>query len=62
MYLNAESAIDLRNTFVVLPDDTELDDALRNLDDIKSFLVVRVGSQERLQALGKLVQCLQTLD
>jgi hypothetical protein len=34
MYLNTVSAIDFHFTLVILPDDAELDDALRNLKSV----------------------------
>ena len=57
-YLNAETVVNMGNTMVVLPDDTELQDTLRNLDDIEGLLVFGVGLQEWLQAGGQLVQSL----
>lgn len=57
-HLNSETAVDLRLALVVLPNDTELDDTLRDLNDIQSLLVFGVGSQERLQRESELVQSL----
>jgi len=46
------------DTLVVLPDNTELQDTLRDLDYLQSFLVLGVGVQEWLQAGGEFVQSL----
>ena len=57
-HLNTESTVDLGVALVVFPDDTELENALRDLDDLKSLLVFRVRSQERLQTERQLIQSL----
>jgi hypothetical protein len=46
-------------TLVIFPDDTELDDSLRNLNDSESFSVRRVLFKESTQAGSQLVQGLQ---
>lgn len=56
--LNTEAAVDLRLTAVVFPNDTELNNTLRDLDDLEGLCVLRVFREERLQAFGKLVKCL----
>lgn len=53
--MNAEASVDLRNTIVVFPNDTKLEDPFGNLDNVQGLLVLRVFSQERLQTLGKFV-------
>ena len=40
--LNAISAVYLGLKLVIFPDDTELDDPLRDRNDLESFLVFRV--------------------
>jgi len=44
---------------VVLPDDTELDDALWDLDDVEGFGVGGVGLEEGLEGSGELGECLE---
>lgn len=56
--LNTEAAVDLSLTAVVFPNDTELDNTLRDLNDLEGLCVLRVLREERLQAFGKLVKCL----
>jgi hypothetical protein len=58
-YLHTESTVDLGNAIVVLPDNTELEDTLGNLDDVESLLVLGVGLQEGLEGLGELIQSLR---
>lgn len=48
-------------SLVIFPDNTELYDALRNLDDIKGTLVIGVGLEERLERDRKLGQSLMEL-
>jgi len=45
--LDAISAVDLGLKLVIFPDDTELDDPLRNRNDLERFLVLRVLFEER---------------
>lgn len=45
--LDAVASVDLGNMIVIFPDDSELDYTLRNLYNVKSFLVFRVLLQER---------------
>lgn len=47
-YLDTETAVDLRTTLIVFPDNAELENAFGNLDDLERFFVLRVGSEERL--------------
>jgi hypothetical protein len=44
--LNTVATVDLDVALVVLPDNTELDDALRNGDDLEAFTVLRVLLEE----------------
>lgn len=48
-------------SLVIFPNNTELNDALWNLDDIKSTLVIGVGLEERLERDRKLGQSLMEL-
>ena len=48
-YLNTISVIYLRKTLIIFPYDTELQDTLWDLNDIKSLLVIRVDLQEKFQ-------------
>lgn len=52
-HLNSVTPVYLRLVLVVFPNDTELDDTLRNLNDFESFSVFRALSQERLQAFSQ---------
>ncbi len=52
--LDSESTVDLRLALVVFPDDTELNDTFRDLDDVQCLLVCRVGLQKGNQALREL--------
>lgn len=54
--LDAETTVDLDLALVVLPDDTELDDALRDSSDLESLLVFGVLLEEGgvLEGRGKL--------
>lgn len=56
--MDTESAVDLRLTLIIFPDNTELDDALRDLHYSECFFVCRVFFEERGQAGSQLVQCL----
>jgi hypothetical protein len=60
-HLDTETAVNLGPALVIFPDNTELDDTLGNLDNLEGLLVFGVGSQERLQAHGELVQGLLEL-
>lgn len=40
--LNSVSAVDLYLALIVFPDDTELDDSLRDRDNLESGLVFRI--------------------
>lgn len=60
-YLDTETTVDLRNTLVVFPDDTELNDTLGDLDDVEGLLVLGVGGQEGLEGGGELVERLLEL-
>ena len=60
-HLNTESSVHLGLAFVILPNNTELDNTLGNLDDLESFLVFGVGLQENLKTLGKLSERLLKL-
>ena len=57
--LHTVSAIDLADSLVVLPDDAELNHTLRDLDDIKSLLILGVRLEERLKRLSELVESLE---
>lgn len=59
-YLNAVASIHMRFALVIFPDDAELDDALRNLNDVEGTLVLRIRLQEGLERRGELVQGLLT--
>jgi hypothetical protein len=45
--LDTISAVDLGLELVIFPDDTELDDPLRDRNDLESFLVFRVFFEKR---------------
>ena len=55
-YLDTVSSVDLGLAFVVLPDDTELDDTFGDLDNVKGGLVGGFCLEEVLEADGKLAQ------
>ena len=59
LYLNTKPAIDLRDTVIVFPYDTELQDTLWDLNDFKSLLIVRVTFQEMSQTSFQLFESLQ---
>lgn len=44
---------------IILPDDAELNHTLRDLDDIKSLLILGVRLEERLKRLSELVESLE---
>jgi hypothetical protein len=56
--LHAISPVDLRFSAVIFPDDTELQNAFRNLNDVEGLLVFRVGLEERSQTRGEFIQSL----
>ena len=55
-YLDTVSSVDLGLAFVVLPDDTELNDTFGDLDNVKGGLVGGFCFEEVLEADGKLAQ------
>ena len=57
-HLNTVSAIDLRDTLIIFPYDTELQDTLWNLYDIKSLLIIWVAFQEKSQTSFQLFKSL----
>jgi len=57
-YLDTVASVDMRNTLVVFPHDTELDDTFGDLNDIQSSLVGGIGFEEGLQTLSELVKSL----
>lgn len=42
-YLHTETAVNLDNAIVVFPDNAELEDTLRDLNDVEGLLVFGVG-------------------
>jgi hypothetical protein len=57
--LNAVPDVDVRVAGVIFPDDTELEDALRYLDDVERLFVFRFGGEEGAQTGGELVESLK---
>ena len=57
--LHTVSAVDLQVAFIVLPDDTELNDALGDRNNLESRLVLRVLLEEGtvLESRDKLCEC-----
>lgn len=58
-YLHSEPSVDLRLALVILPDNAELQDTLRDLNDLESLFICGVGCQEGPQALLELVAGLE---
>jgi hypothetical protein len=56
--LDTEAIVDLGHTVVILPDDTELENALGHLNDFKRLLVMGVRIQEGLEGSGQFIQSL----
>lgn len=54
--LHTEASVDLYDSVVVFPNDTELYDTLWHLDNLEGFLVDRVLRQEVGQAVLQLIQ------
>lgn len=48
-YLNTETTVDLGNVVVILPDDAELENTLRDLNNVEGLLVLGVCVQEGLE-------------
>jgi hypothetical protein len=57
-YLNTVPTIDLRDTLIIFPYNTELQYTLWDLHNLKSLLVTRVGFQEKPQASGQFFKSL----
>ena len=57
-YLNTVPAIDLRDTLIIFPYDTELQDTLWDLYNFKSLLIIRVAFQEKSQTSFQLFKSL----
>ena len=58
-YLNTESAINLRDTVIIFPYDTELQDTLWDLYNLKCLLIIWVTFQEMSQTSLQLFESLQ---
>ena len=57
-YLNTVPTIDLRDTLIIFPYNTELQDTLWDLYNIKSLLIIRVTFQEKPQTSFQLFKSL----
>ena len=58
LYLNTEPTVDLRDTLIIFPYDTELQDTLWDLYNLKSLLVIWVTLQEMSQTSFQLFKSL----
>ncbi len=58
MHLNTETTVDLGNVVVILPYDAELENTLRDLNNVESLLVLGVCVQEGLEGSGQLIKSL----
>lgn len=52
-HLNSETSLDVALSLVVLPDDSELDDSLGDLDDLEGLLVLGVLLEELREGKGR---------
>ena len=59
--LDTEATVDLNLTLVVLPDDTELDDALRDCGNLEGTLVLRVLLEQRAVLEGRCELCVESV-
>ena len=58
MHLNTETTVDLGNVIIILPYDAELENTLRDLNNVESLLVLGVCVQEGLERGGQLIKSL----